>query len=515
MAPAQIPALLFATFQIALWLLIVAAGVHLLSLGLRAFFRSIEAEGRPAPEILSPDALPLVTVQLPMCNERFVARRAIDAACALDWPAARLQIQVLDDSDPSDATCAIVDVAAAEWRARGSAVEVVRRTGRASFKAGNLDNALPLARGTFVAILDADAVPPRDFLRRLVPLLVADPRLGFAQGRSGFLNEAQNLLTRVQALILHGLFLVEQASLSARGQPVQFNGSGGVWRKAALVAAGGWVRKRADGSPEAASVAEDLDLSYRARLAGFAGRHVPALSIETELPASMAAFRAQQARWVRGGAQVLRGLFDELRARASGLGPRDVVTMLGHLARHARQPYLLLTALVLPIALVLESLGRLRPAFAPPLGLWGALSFLYAALFFYYGAALRRLGRSPLPALVLAPVIVALSVGLSACLSLAFVRGLLEDRRAAVFVRTPKTGGGPGTSTGAAAVRYAAPVDRVALLETALGLLHVAAGLFVYGLGQRLFALGLLGLSAPGLLWVGLGSLRAGGRRRA
>ena len=226
----------------------------------------------------------------------------------------------------------------------------------------------------------------------------------------------------------------------------------------------------------------------------------------------MAAFRAQQARWGRGGAQVLRGLFDELRARASGLGPGDVVTMLGHLARHARQPYLLLTALVLPIALLLESLGRLRPAFAPPLGLWGALLFLHAALFFYYGAALRRLGRSALPALWLAPVIVALSVGLSACLSLAFVRGLLEDRRAAVFVRTPKTGGG---AVSGPAVRYAAPVDRVALLETALGVLHVAAGLWVYGLGQRLFALGLLGLSAPGLLWVGLGSLRAGGRRRS
>lgn len=503
---------LLALLQLGLWLLLLAASAQLLKLAVWAIFsrsgpRSGPGQGgrQDAAALLASDApVPVVTVQLPMRNERFVARRAIAAACALSWPAERLQIQVLDDSD--DDTVAVVDAAVAELRRSGHDVAVVRRRERTGYKAGHLDYALPSARGELIAILDADFIPPPDFLKRLVPELLADPQLAFVQGRWAFLNEDKNLLTRVQALILYGLMLIEQAYLSAHGRPVQFNGSGGIWRKSVLLAAGGFVGR----GPEAvASVTEDLDLSYRVHLLGYRSRHVPEVAVPTELPESMAAFRSQQQRWVRGGAQVLRSLLDKLRSGT--LGARERLTMLGHLLRHARQPYLLLSLLFLPII----GLGLCRPAYSPPGGLLGAVLLLHAALFLYYGAALRRAGKNPLAALVLAPLVIGLSMGLSISLTVALWRGVAAGRgRAAEFVRTPKTGGvdparadAPGGA--AATTRHYRPVrDTLARVEVVLGSAYAALAAVALWRGQVAAALGLGALVGAGLLWVGIGSLR-------
>jgi cellulose synthase/poly-beta-1,6-N-acetylglucosamine synthase-like glycosyltransferase len=508
---------LLALLLLGLYLLLVMASAHLLRLGLWALRRPLRDEdgGISAGDRSSdPDdrELPVVTVQLPMRNERFVARRAIEAACALDWPLARLQIQVLDDSD--DETVAEVDAAIAEMRARGVDISAVRRESRASFKAGHLDFALPSARGELVAVFDADFVPPKDFLRRASAVLRSDEKLAFVQGRWGFLNERASLLTRCQALILHGLMLVEQAYLSAHGRPVQFNGSGGLWRKAALLAAGGWV-----GTAAAASVTEDLDLSYRVHLLGYRARHLPALAVPTELPETMAAFRAQQQRWVRGGAQVLRELLQKLAAPS--LGWKERISMLLHLVRHARQPYLALSLLWLPVV----GLGLLPLPFSPPGGLLAAVLLLFLALAVYYGAALRRLGRPPLvaalEAVALVPLLCALSMGLSLALTSALARGVLGGRAAAEFVRTPKTGQGTAAAptatmttaatapTTAARVRLYRPVrDRLARLEVVLGALYLALAALAVWRGQYIAALGLGVLVAGGLLWVGGGSLR-------
>lgn len=491
-----------ALLQLGLWLLLVAASVQLLKLAGWALLSwerretgwldadaGVRAAGSTA-------AVPIVTVQLPMRNERFVARRAIAAACALSWPAERLQIQVLDDSD--DDTVAVVDAAVAEFAGRGHDVTVVRRRERKSYKAGHLDHALPSARGEFIAVLDADFVPPANFLRRLVPALQRDPQLAFVQGRWAFLNEERNLLTRVQALILYGLMLVEQAYLSAHERPVQFNGSGGVWRKSVLLAAGGFV---GSGAGEA-SVTEDLDLSYRVHLLGYRSLHLPEVAVPTELPESMAAFRSQQQRWVRGGAQVLRSLLYKLRGGT--LRPSERLTMLGHLLRHARQPYLLLSLLWLPIL----ALGLCRPAYSPPGGLLGGVLLLHVALLLYYGAALRRAGRSALAALGLAPLVVVLSMGLSLSLTLALWRGVVGGR-AAEFVRTPKTGDAR-PSGGVTAARLYRPVrDAAARVEVVLGFVYVVLAGAALWRGQVVAALGLGALVAAGLLWVGLGSLRS------
>lgn len=502
-AAAAVSALL-SLLLLGLYLLLVMASAHLLRLGLWAFRRSLRPDGRDAdggpPVRREDDALPVVTVQLPMRNERFVARRAIEAACALDWPIDRLQVQVLDDSD--DETVAEVDAAIAELRGRGFEVTAVRRASRASFKAGHLDYALPSARGELVAVFDADFVPPRDFLRRAYQELARDEKLAFVQGRWAFFNERASLLTRAQALILHGLMLVEQDYLSAHDRPVQFNGSGGVWRKSALLAAGGWV-----GSAAAASVTEDLDLSYRVHLLGFRSRHLPELAVPTELPETMAAFRAQQQRWVRGGAQVLRELLQKLAAPQ--LGWKERLSMLLHLLRHARQPYLALSLLWLPAV----GLGLLPLPFSPPGGLLAAVLLLLGALSVYYGAALRRLGRplAILHAAALVPLLCALSMGLSLALTSALLRGALGGRAAAEFVRTPKTGGSianPSPLPAPRAALYRPVRDRLARFEVVLGALYLLLAAAAVWRGQYIAALGLGVLIAGGLLWVGGGSLR-------
>jgi len=479
-----LPALL-ALLQLGLWLLLLAASLHLLRLGLWAWRRPLA----PLPLPPLPEAeLPMVTVQLPLRNERYVARRAMLAAAALHWPADRLEIQVLDDSD--DDTRDIVDATAVELREAGHLIRVLRRPDRRGFKAGALDAALPLAFGNLVAVLDADFVPAPDFLRQLVPLFARDAQLAFAQGRWSFLNESENLLTRVQALILHGLMLVEQPYLTAHQKPVQFNGTGGIWRKSVLVAAGGW---QGGGT---ASVTEDMDLSYRACLLGYHGRHLPEVAVPTELPATMAAFRIQQQRWVRGGAQVLRSLFGKLRG--GQLPASERLTLLAHLLRHVRQPYLALALLWLPLATL--TVGQLRPTFAPPGGLASALLALVLAVTVYYGAALRRLGRSPRSALLLGPLLLPLSMGLAVGLTAALVRGLFSSRAGAEFIRTPKTGG----KSSAASYRPAA--DRLARLEVILGLGYVGLAGLAVSRGELWAALGLGGLVAAGLLWVGVGS---------
>ncbi|HMU38680.1 MAG TPA: glycosyltransferase family 2 protein [Pseudomonadota bacterium] len=476
-----------------LWLLLLAASVHLLRLGLWALNKPLSVGVREAPSCPEQD-LPLVTVQLPMRNERFLAARAIRAACALDWPRDRLQIQVLDDSDEGDETTRVVDAEIMRLANVGFHISVVRRPDRTNFKAGHLDFALPLAVGEFVAVFDVDFVPPQDFLRRTVPHLLARKKLAFVQARWSFLNETDSLLTRVQALILHGLFLVEQAYLSAHNQPVQFNGSGGVFRKAALVEANGWVG--GDGR-QAASVTEDLDLSYRVRLVGYDLLTMPTLAVPTELPGSMAAFRNQQKRWVLGNAQVLRSLLGRILLPGRSLAERGAMSL--HLLRHVRQPYLALSLLFLPLA----PLGLLHGLMAPPGGLFAAVLVLWVSLSTYYGAALRRLGRSAIEAVVLSPVVMALSMGLCVALSVELLRGVFQNRNTAVFVRTPKTGGQETKSES-----YRPVLSKLARIEVLAGVAYVGMSLWLFVRGEYLTALGFGALIGAGLLWVGGGSLR-------
>src|ERR671930_1944350 len=247
-----------------------------------------------------PAEWPSVTVQLPLYNERYVARRVLEAVGRLDYPRDRLEIQVLDDS--TDDTRVIVAEAASQLRARGLTVVHLHRRERTGFKAGALAAGLKEARGEFLAIFDADAVPEPDFLRKTIPHFT-EAWLAVVQTRWGHLNREFSLLTVAQALGIDGHFAVEQSARFWGNLLLNFNGTAGVWRKAAIEDAGGWTHD---------TLTEDLDLSYRAQLRGWRIVYVSNLIAPAEVPVEMNAFKSQQHRWAKGSIQTARKLLPEI-----------------------------------------------------------------------------------------------------------------------------------------------------------------------------------------------------------
>jgi len=243
------------------------------------------------------DELPCVLVQLPTFNEGALIARIAGAVQALDWPHNRLQVQILDDS--TDGSIAHSRTAAAALRAAGIAADVILRGHRTGFKAGALAEGLRHSDAAFVAILDADYTPAPDFLRAMMRPLLNDAKLGFVQARCDYLNAGENAVTYAQQRVLDAHFAVEQAARNWSGQLMPFNGTCGVWRRAAIDAAGGW---------QGDTLAEDLDLSYRAQLLGWRALFLSTIAVKGELPGSMGVWRQQQFRWTKGFAEAGRKL---------------------------------------------------------------------------------------------------------------------------------------------------------------------------------------------------------------
>ncbi|UCF19931.1 MAG: glycosyltransferase family 2 protein [Gemmatimonadota bacterium] len=369
---------------------------------------------------------PLVTVQLPVYNERFVIERLIDATCRLDYPRDLLEIQVLDDSD--DETVELAGRLVRQHAARGVRIEHLRRPGRSGYKAGALAHGLRRARGEFVLILDADFLPQPDLLRRLLPPF-EDQRVGMVQARWGHLNAERTWLTRAQALLLDGQFMIEHIARSTAGLFFNFNGTAGIWRVSCLRDAGGW---------QADTLTEDLDLSYRAQMRGWRLAYLPEVIVSGELPQSVRAFKNQQARWSQGAVQAARKLLPTL---LRGDWPLRVkLAAAAHLSGHLAAPLTLaLTLLVFPAVVV-----RLRGG--QPWSLLVDL-FLFIALMGplnrYYVETLRARGQRIWPAILLyLPLVMGLGVGISVSNTRSVAAGLVR-RGPAEFVRTPKRGAAP------------------------------------------------------------------------
>jgi cellulose synthase/poly-beta-1,6-N-acetylglucosamine synthase-like glycosyltransferase len=443
-----------------------------------ALLRRARPAGPPPP---APAEWPTVTVQLPLYEEAAVAARAVDALAALDYPRDRLELQVLDDS--SDETAALAAARVALHRTAGVPIEHVRRGTRAGFKAGALEHGLARARGGLVAVFDADFVPDPSFLRRTVPHL-ADPGVGLVQARWEHLNRGESLLTRVQALALDGHFRVEQAARCGADRFFNFNGTAGVFRRAAIEAAGGW---------QADTLTEDLDLSLRAQLCGWRFVYLDDVAVPAELPDDVAAWRSQQARWTRGAGQTARKLLGAVW-RTPGVSLPARVEATCQLLQNVA--YVLALALAL-LTVPLVALGQpaARGLVAAELGLLGASM---GAVSIFYVASQRGL-RARLEALAVLPPLFAYGLGLSLGNGVAYVHGLL--RRGGAFVRTPKRGDGPA--------RYAAaraPLRTV--VELLLGLYGALGAALALWRGRPL-ALPFLALVAAGFLLTGLGALRA------
>ena len=390
--------------------------------------------------------LPSVTLQLPLYNEATVAARLLNAAGAIDYPRDRFEIQVLDDS--SDETRTIAAAKVDELRERGIQATYVRRTDRVGYKAGALDYGLQTARGELIAIFDADFVPQPDFLQKLVGHF-QDPEVGMVQGRWAHMNRDASFLTRIQALMLDGHHLVENRARFGAGLFFNFAGTGGIWRRSAIEAAGGWQHD---------TITEDLDLSYRAQMAGFRFIYRADVATPAELPEDMCAFRAQQHRWAKGTVQTARKLLGRILSARLPLGHR--VEACFHMLPHFAYPLmLLLTVLLLPALLLLPA-SDVRTMLIIDLPLCVGAT---GSLVLFYATAEYVQGRSIWSAIAKLPLLIAMGAGLAPHLTKAVYSGLTS--MAGEFVRTPKRGGAAG--------RYR-QVAQLPVGEIALALLSLA-----------------------------------------
>ncbi|RPI34166.1 MAG: glycosyltransferase [Chloroflexota bacterium] len=380
----------------------------------------------PAESILPPaielDPWPIVTIQLPLYNEQQVARRLIDAVACLDYPADRLHIQVLDDSN--DDTREIVAERVAYWSSKGIWITDHHRESRAEFKAGALREGLDSTPGEFIAIFDADFVPPADWVKRaLAPFYEpGSEKIGLVQTRWSHINEEFSILTRAQALAIDAHFGIEQTVRFQTGLFMSFNGSGGIWRRNCIEDAGNW---------RGSTLSEDLDLSYRAQLRGWKIAYLPDLTAPAEVPPFMAGFKRQQFRWTKGTIQVARLLAGSLlRAPVS---PWVKVQGLIQLTNYVAHPMMLLL-LVLTLPMTLWG-GQVFRQFN--LGWLGVIS-LGPPLFYTTAQAAVFDGAHRWGRLLRLPFLVMLGVGIAVNNSRAVFEALIGKRSA--FERTPKTG---------------------------------------------------------------------------
>ncbi|HVW22548.1 MAG TPA: glycosyltransferase [Opitutaceae bacterium] len=427
--------------------------------------------------------LPRVTTQIPIYNEANVAERALRAAAAIDYPPDLHEIQVLDDS--TDQTRGIVDRVAAELVAAGHRVRVVRRPDRTGFKAGALAEALKSAEGEYIAIFDADFLPPPRFYRHTLPFFLADPKLALAQARWGHCNRAESPLTRAQAIGIDGHFMVEQSARTFNGLLMNFNGTAGVWRRSAIDDAGGW---------SADTLTEDLDLSYRVQLRGWRTHFNAQLEVPGELPGTLAAFKSQQFRWAKGSIQTARKLLPRILG-ARDLSPWVKLQAFLHLTHYAIHPLMLAVALLaLP---VLAHVGR--PGSRTLVGLSVAIVLLaMVAPNSLYLVSQRSLYRRHwwrraawLPALTCVGIGIALSN----------TRAVLEALagRPSEFIRTPKRGD--------RALAHYRPRQTVQpWMEIGLGL-YCSASLALYLLAGKYYLGPLLALYAGSFFVIGAAGL--------
>jgi cellulose synthase/poly-beta-1,6-N-acetylglucosamine synthase-like glycosyltransferase len=302
---------------------------------------NVRYEKKRREKIDLPTVLPQVTIQLPLYNEKYVARRLIDAVCRIDYPKDRLEIQVLDDSD--DDTVDLIRSIVDEYRFKGFDIVHLHRIDRTGYKAGALKAGLKECKGEFIAIFDADFVPPSHFLKHLIKYF-NDPKMGFVQCKWGHVNEDFSTLTSAQAVSLDIHFLVEQKAKSYTHFFMNFNGTAGVWRKSCIDDSGGW---------HTTTLVEDMDLSYRAHMKGWKSLFLDDIVVDAELPVQMNATKRQQFRWAKGAMQVaLKLLSDVIISRK--VPPDTKVQSFIHMTRHIVNPLFLAQFLIFPMLLAMD-----------------------------------------------------------------------------------------------------------------------------------------------------------------
>src|SRR5438132_478784 len=432
------------------------------------------------------DPLPVVTVQLPLYNEMYVADRLIEAVCRIDYPRDRFEIQVLDDS--MDETRGIAELAVRRFAAQGIDIKYYHRTNRVGFKAGALEAGLKVARGEFIAIFDADFIPTGDFLLRLMPHF-ADSKVGMVQARWGHINDDYSLLTKIQSILLDGHFVLEHGGRYRSGRFFNFNGTAGVWRRLAIDEAGGWQHD---------TLTEDLDLSYRAQLRGWQFVFVSDLVAPAEVPVEMNAFKSQQHRWAKGSIQTCRKLLPRILRAKIPLAIKAEAFF--HLTANFNYPLMcVLSILMAPSMVIRYNMG------------WYEMLLIDVPLFFaatfsvcnFYMVCQREIHRDWIARIRYLPFLMSIGIGLSINNSLAVFEALFNKQ--SDFERTPQyrieRSGDEWIGK-----KYHQTVAIQPLFELALGLYFTAT--VFYALANQIYGtLPFLMLFQIGFLYTGLLSL--------
>ena len=396
---------------------------------------------------------PPVTVQLPIFNEKYTVERLLRAVTRLDYPADRLQIQVLDDS--TDDTYDLLKQLVAEYRARGVNIELIHRVDRRGYKAGALQNGLQTTTGELIAIFDADFVPKPDWLKRTVPPF-QNPKMGCLQTRWGHTNQQYNSLTRAEALGIDGHFIIEQTVRSKNGFFLNFNGTAGLWRRACIEDAGGWQWD---------TLTEDLDLSYRAQMRGWKFDYLPDVVVPAELPPQVEAYKKQQFRWAKGSFQVVRKVLPSVLKAKLPLKVRFMALL--HLTGYFVHPLMLTVLLLtLPVGLLVPGAFRVFPI--------SVIAGLGPPLLYLTATATQH--RSILKRMASFPMLVIVGFGLSLSTSIAVLEGLFS--KGGAFIRTPKLNVGNRPKQKQKVDRaYVAPLSSMVWIEIILGLYALVTGI--------------------------------------
>ncbi|MGE0587851.1 MAG: cellulose synthase family protein [Cyclobacteriaceae bacterium] len=369
----------------------------------------------------SAEFLPMVTVQLPVFNEKYVVERLLDAVSKFDYPKEKLEIQVLDDS--TDETTSIVVQKIESLRPLGLDIQLIHRENRTGFKAGALDQGTRLAKGEFIAIFDADFLPKPSFLKDTL-IEFRNPEVGVVQTRWGHINKDYSILTQLQAFGLNAHFSIEQSARSYSNSFINFNGTCGVWRKKCIEDAGGW---RFD------TLTEDLDLSYRAQLNGWKFKYLEEVETPGELPVIMSAIKSQQYRWNKGGAETAKKVFGQvLRAR---LSLTNKIHAFFHLFNSSVFVCLLIASV---LSIPMLYIKQIHPSVSWVFNMGVVFIFGFLSITIFYWVASRELDREKYNKsfLALYPRFLIISMGLSLHNGIAVFEGLVG--RKTPFIRTPK-----------------------------------------------------------------------------
>src|SRR5689334_6019267 len=439
----------------------------------------------PKPGALS-EPLPIVTIQLPLYNEMYVADRLIEAVCRIEYPRDRVEIQVLDDS--TDETRGISEAAVRRLAAHGHDIKYYHRDDRIGYKAGALEAGLKVARGELIAIFDADFIPTPDFLQRLVPYF-SSSKVGMVQARWGHINQDYSLLTKIQSILLDGHFVLEHGGRYRSGRFFNFNGTAGVWRRLAIDDAGGWQHD---------TLTEDLDLSYRAQLRGWQFVFVPALIAPAEVPVEMNAFKSQQHRWAKGSIQTCRKLLPEILRAKVPLGVKAEAFF--HLTANFNYPLMcVLSVLMFPSMVIRYNMG------------WYEMMLIDVPLFFaatfsvcnFYMMCQREIHRDWRARIKYLPFLMSIGIGLCINNTRAVFEALFNKQ--SEFARTPKYRI-EGDADEWVGKRYRQSVAVQPLIELALGLYFTAT--VFYALANQIYGtVPFLVLFQIGFLYTGLLSL--------